>query len=171
MCRPQCYRVERLNECNKRTRAEELFRSPILAPFCFGASSVFQRLSKIASNGLECFSELTRGHKRNFRFAVCSQVCRYRQWTVSSSFIMRLNYLGVRIKGSCLRIYEELVSREFSFQFSSKCLTPSKRDRVFSVAAHLCLLAIAKSLVLLAANGPRIGGFGLKKLTDSGFRR
>ena len=50
------------------------------------------------------------------------------------------------------RNYQELVSREFSFQFSRKCLTPSKRDRVFSVAEHLCLVAIAKPLVVLAAN-------------------
>ena len=41
-------------------RAEELFRFPILAPFRFGTSSVFQRLSRIASNGLERYSELSR---------------------------------------------------------------------------------------------------------------
>ena len=35
---------------------------------------------------------------------------------------------------------------------AENCLTPSKRDRVFSVAAHLCLVAIAKPLVLLETN-------------------
>ena len=49
-----------VSECNKGTRAEELFRFPILAPFRFGTSSVFQRLSRIASNGLEYYSELSR---------------------------------------------------------------------------------------------------------------
>ena len=42
---------------------------------------------------------------------MCSQFCRRRQWEVSSSFIMSLNYLGVRIKHSCLRISGELVNR------------------------------------------------------------
>ena len=63
---------------------------------------------------------------------------------VSSFFIIRLNPLGVRIKRTCLRIYGELVSKEFSFKFSRKCTTPSKRDRVFSAAEHLCRAAISK---------------------------
>ena len=39
-----------------------------------------------------------------------------------------LNHLisGVRIKRSCLCSYGELVSKEFSFQFSRKCMTPSR---------------------------------------------
>ena len=39
--------------------------------------------------------------------------------------IMSLTHLGLRIKRSCLRIYGELVSKEFSFQFSRNCMTPS----------------------------------------------
>ena len=51
-------------------------------------------------------------------------------WRVSSLF---KRYLGVRIKRSCLRIYRELVSEKFSLQFSRKCVTPSERNRVFSL--------------------------------------
>ena len=51
-------------------------------------------------------------------------------WRVSSLF---KRYLGVRIKRSCLRIYRELVSKKFSLQFSRKCVTPSERNRVFSL--------------------------------------
>ena len=36
------------------------------------------------------------------------------------------------------------VSREFSYQFSRKRLTPSKRDQLFSAAEHLCPVAISK---------------------------
>ena len=56
----------------------------------------------------------------------------------SSSSVISLNHLGERIKRSYLLIYGELVSREVSFQFSRECLTPSKRDRVFSAVEHLC---------------------------------
>ena len=55
-----------------------------------------------------------------------------------SSSVLSLDHLGERIKRSYLLIYGELVSREVSFQFSRECLTPSKRDRVFSAAEHLC---------------------------------
>ena len=57
----------------------------------------------------------------------------------SSSFVISLNHLGERIKRSYFLIYGELVSREVSFQFSRECLTPSKRDRVFSAVEHLCV--------------------------------
>ena len=52
-------------------------------------------------------------------------------WKVSSFDIMSLNHLGVTIKRSCLRIYGDLVIKKFSFQFSRKCMTPSKCDQVF----------------------------------------
>ena len=35
-------------------------------------TTVVQRLSKIASNDFECYSELARDHKRNLRFAMYS---------------------------------------------------------------------------------------------------
>ena len=38
----------------------------------------------------------------------------------------------------------ELVSKEFSFQFTRKCMTSSKRYRVFSAAEHHCRAAISK---------------------------
>ena len=59
-------------------------------------------------------------------------------------YIISLNNLGVRIKRTCLRMYGELVSKEFSFQFTRKCMTSSKRDQVFSAAEHLCHAAISK---------------------------
>ena len=59
-------------------------------------------------------------------------------------YIISLTTLGVRIKRTCLRIYGELVSKESSFQFTRKCMTSSKRDRVFSAAEHLCHAAISK---------------------------
>ena len=67
-------------------------------------------------------------------------------WKASSFFFsfFFLTTLGVRIKRTCLRIYGELVSKEFSFQFTRKCMTSSKRDRVFSAAEHLCHAAISK---------------------------
>ena len=82
--------------------------SPILAPFLYGTSSVVQRFPGIASDGLDCYSELARDHTRNLPFAM---------W----------------LEG------ELIVSKEFIFTFSRKCMTPSKRDRVFSAAEHLSL--------------------------------
>ena len=43
---------------------------------------------------------------------------------------------NLRMKSNCLRIYGELVSNEFTFQFSRKC-DSSKRNQVFSAAEHL----------------------------------
>ena len=87
---------------------------PIFAPFYFGASSVVQHLSRIALNGLECYSELAHDHTKNLRFSMCSQSCQVIwciDWKTSSFFIMSVNHLSVRIKRSCLRIYGELVSK------------------------------------------------------------
>ena len=55
---------------------------------------------------------------------------------------MTSGHLGLRIKRSCLRIYG-VVSKEFSSRFSRSCITPSKRDRLFSAAENLCA-AISK---------------------------
>ena len=45
----------------------------------------------------------------------------------------------------CVRIYGEVVNKEFTSQFSRNCklMTPSKRDRVLSAAEGLCA-AISK---------------------------
>ena len=56
-------------------------------------------------------------------------------WKVSfvspvSSFIMSLNHFGLRIKCSCLRIYEELVRKEFSFKLSRNCDSIEARSSV-----------------------------------------
>lgn len=119
---------------------------PIFAPFYFGASSVVQHLSRIALNGLECYSELAHDHTKNLRFSMCSQSCQVIwciDWKTSSFFIMSVNHLSVRIKRSCLCIYGELVSKEFSFQCFRKCMSPSKCNWVFTAAEHLCLAAIS----------------------------
>ena len=119
---------------------------PIFAPFYFGASSVVQHLSRIALNGLECYSELAHDHTKNLWFSMCSQSCQVIwciNWKTSSFFIMSVNHLSVRIKCSCLRIYGELVSKEFSFQRFRKCTSLSKCNWVFTAAEHLCLVAIS----------------------------
>ena len=50
---------------------------PHLSPFFVSErrrlASVVRRLLRIASNGLKCYSELARDHRRNLRFAMCSQ--------------------------------------------------------------------------------------------------
>ena len=130
-------------ECNNRIRAHnELCRFRFDIP---RTSSVVQRLLRIASNGLECYSELARPNSFD---AV--------DWKVSSFFIMSLSHLGIRIKRSCLHIFGEIVSKEFIFQLSRKCMTPSKDDRVFSAAENVCCAAISKpyqeSFLLPAAN-------------------
>ena len=51
--------------------------------------------------------------------------------TLSSGF---KRHLRVRIKRSCLCIYIKIVSKEFSLQFSRKCMTPSKRSGVLSLS-------------------------------------
>ena len=78
-----------------------------------------------------------------------------------------LNHLisGVRIKRSCLCSYGELVSKEFSFQFSRKCMTPSKRDRVFSACRWTS--AVRRSQNLFKSNssfGQRIIFFNEAKI-------
>ena len=46
---------------------------PDRSSFFSGNLVVVQRLSRIASNGPKCYSELARDQTRNLRFAMCSQ--------------------------------------------------------------------------------------------------
>ena len=87
-------------------------------------------------------------------------------WKVSSFFIISLYHLGVRIKRSCLRIYGEPVNKEFSFQFSRKCMTPWKGDRV-TCLVQLKIFAVRRSQNLIKSHssfGQRIISFKETKI-------
>ena len=97
-CTPQCYRVERL--LVSVTRESEPTNSTDFDPIFTDHSPVLFRnivgCSKFVEDSFEwprMLLELARDDARNFRFAMSSQFCRCRQWKVSSSFIMSLNYL------------------------------------------------------------------------------
>ena len=143
-----------MSECNNRIQAHNELTAdfgpifPDLSPFfVVEHRRLFNIiLLRIALNGLECYSELAHDHKKNLQFSMCSQSCQVIcciDWKASSFFIMSVNHLSVRIKCSCLRIYGELVSKEFSFQCFRKCTSPSNCNWVFTAAEHRCLAAIS----------------------------
>ena len=101
----------------KSAAFDPIFPDLILAHFFFGTSSVVQRLSRKASNSLECYSGLTRDHTKTLRFAMCSQSSQVvKRSRLEGELFFRNEFkrpLGGRIKGSRLRIYRELFSKEF----------------------------------------------------------
>ena len=113
--------------------------------FCFGTSSVVQRLSWISSNGLECYSELARDHTRILRALRAHSKSKV-VWRCRLEGEFKRHF-GVRIKRSCLRIYRELVSQEFSLQFSRKCMIWSKNDPVFIYRAAISNLITSPHLI------------------------
>ena len=80
-------------------------------------SSICHVLSKLSSRLTP-----STGHRMNWLWKKSTPGVRF-------FFIISSN----GIKRSCLRIYRELVCKEFSLQFSRICMSPSKRDRVFSL--------------------------------------
>ena len=126
------WKSEWLSECNSRIRAHnELcrFRSDI-PRFFFLFRNIDGSEWPQMLLGISTWS--------NEKFSICHllwpQVVWRRRLEGEFFFHNKFKRLwGVRIKGSCLLIYRELVSKQFSSQFSRKCITLSKRDRVFSL--------------------------------------
>ena len=95
-----------MRQCNKQP-THELYRFRSDIPLFV---SEHRRLFNFCRGQLRMASNVTRNQHIITR-GIFDLPCALNFVAVSSSFIMSLNYLGVRIKYCCLRIYGELVSR------------------------------------------------------------
>ena len=141
-----------MSECNNRIQAHNELTAdfdpifPDLCPFLFRSIVGCSTFVEDSFEWPWMLLGISAWSHENLRFSMCSQSCQVIwciDWKTSSFFIMSVNHLSIRIKRSCLRIYGELVSKEFSFQCFRKCMSPSKCNWVFTAAEHLCLAAIS----------------------------